>query len=315
VTVPLGHYNVDGFADITYDGQTYQEFWLDRVSGGCDRVMSDKGIVRNFVLRLSGPKRCTNGSSPNNPNSYNGAYITAMSSAFPADAVITFTLRPVGLLADGSRGQILTMRRTGAALQKGGGPIDDTSFLYDIPLGRYRMSAEARYADGSRRGVTLELRDGTGASGTDIEVAFAANKFGGGIRPVGIGLTPGGGAGGTVPTSTLPVQPAPAPAARSGAELPLGRYACSYRSEYAGDIPTSASVTIQSGGRYEGYGAAGTYEVDAASRTVRWMTGPLATGGVRATYAQRNGQSVITVAGGPAAADPGQTHTCVLSGG
>lgn len=320
VAVPLGHYNVDGFADITYDGQTYQEFWLDRVNAGCDRVMSDKGIVRNFVLRLSGPKRCTNGSSPNNPNSYNGAYITAMSSAFPADAVITFTLRPVGPLADGSRGQVLTMRRTGAALQKGGGPIDETSFLYDIPLGRYRMSAEARYADGSRRGVTLELRDGTGASGSDIEIAFAANKFGGGIRPVGIGLTPGAGLGGVVSTPKPPVQPAaqqpvPAPAARPGAELPLGRYACSYRSEYAGDIPTSASVTIQSGGKYVGYGAAGTYELDAASRTVRWMTGPFAAAGVRATYAQRNGQSVITVAGGPAAADPGKTNTCVLSGG
>ena len=320
VTVPLGHYNVDGFADITYEGQTYKELWLDRVTGGCDRVMSDKGIVRNFVLKLSGPKRCTNGSDPNNPNSYNGAYITAMSSAFPSDAVITFTLRPVGPLADGSRGQVLTMRRTGAALQRGGGPINETSFLYDIPLGRYRMSAEARYAEGSRRGITLTLQDGTGASGSDIEVAFAAAKFGGGIRSVGIGLTPGGGNGGNVPAPTPPVEPAtkqplPTPAARQGAELPLGRYACSYRSEYAGDIPTSASVTIQSGGRYVGYGAAGTYELDAASRSVRWMTGPFAAASVRATYALRNGQSVITVVGGPAAADPGKTNTCVLSGG
>jgi len=320
LTVPPGHYNVDGFADITYDGQTYQEFWLDRVSGGCERVMSDRGIVRNFVLRLSGPKRCINGPNPNNPNSYNGAYITAMSSAFPADAVITFTLRPIGLLADGSRGQALTMRRTGAALQRGGGAIDETSFLYDIPLGRYRVSAEARYADGSRRGITLTLLDGTGVSGGDVEVAFAANKFGGGIRPVGIGLTPGGASRGTDPTPPRPVQPVeqrpvPASTARPDAGLPLGRYACSYRSEYAGDIPTSASVTIQSGGRYVGYGAAGTYEVDGASGTVRWMTGPLATAGVRATYAQRNNQSVITVVGGPAASDPGQTNTCVLSGG
>lgn len=320
VTVPLGHYNIDGFANIAYDGETYQELWLDRVSGGCGRVMSDRGIVRDFVLRLSGPKRCINGPNPNNPNSYNGAYITAMTSAFPADAVITFTLRPVGPLADGSRGQVLTMRRTGAALQKGGGPIDETSFLYDIPLGRYRVSAEARYADGSRRGITLKLLDGSGASGADVEVAFAANKLGGGIRPVGIGLTPGGASRGTDPAPTRPVQPsAEEPlrpsTARPGPELPIGRYACSYRSEYAGDIPTSGSVTIQSGGRYVGYGAAGTYELDAASRTVRWMTGPLATAGVRATYAERNGQAVITVVGGPAAADPGQTNTCVLSPG
>ena len=320
IRVPLGHYNVDGFADITYDGQPYEELWLDRVNGGCDRVMSDKGIVRNFVLRLSGPKRCINGPNPNNPNSYNGAYMTAMSSAFPADAAITFTLRPVGLLADGSRGQVLTMRRTGAALQKGGGPIDETSFLYDIPLGRYRVSAEARYADGSRRGITLRLLDGTGASGADIEVAFAANKFGGGIRPVGLGLTPGGASRASDPTPPRPVEPAvrepvPGSTARPRAELPLGRYACSYRSQYAGDIPTAASVTIRAGGRYTAYGSAGTYELDGSSRVARWMSGPLATAGVRATFTQRNGQSVITVVGGPAAADPGQTNTCVWTGG
>ena len=320
VTVPLGHYNVDGFADITYDGQTYTELWLDRTNGGCDRVMSDKGIVRNFVLRLSGPKRCINGPNPNNPNSYHGAYMTAMSSSFPADAVITFTLQPVGPLADGSRGQVLTMRRTGAALQKGGGPIDETSFLYDIPLGRYRVSAEARYADGSRRAVSLTLLDGGGANGGSVEVAFAAAKFGGGIRPVGIGLAPGGASRGGEPTPAQPVvpraeEPVRSTPPRANAELPLGRYACSYRSEYAGDIPTSKSVTILDGGRYEAYGASGTYELDAPSGTVRWKSGPLAAPGVRATHARRNGQSVITVVGGGAAADPGQTNSCVLLDG
>jgi hypothetical protein len=192
VTVPLGHYNVDAFADIEYEGQTYKELWLDREGAPCERVMSDKGIVRNFTLRLSGPKRCTNGTSPNNPDAYNGAYITAMTSAFPDDAVITFSLTPLGLLADGSRGRHVSITRTGAALKKGGGPINETSFLHDIPLGRYRIAASVRYADGRTSGTTLELRDGGSISGTTLDIAFSANVLGGGIRPVGIGVIPGG---------------------------------------------------------------------------------------------------------------------------
>jgi hypothetical protein len=321
--VPLGHYNVDGFADIEYEGQNYKELWLDRGDAPCERVMSDKGIVRNFVLRLSGPKRCTNGLSPNNPDAYNGAYITAMTSAFPDDAVITFNLTPLGPLADGSKGRTISITRTGAALKKGGGPINETSFLHDIPLGRYRVAAEVRYANGKREGTTLELRDGGTSSGRTLDITFHANVFGGGIRPVGLGVMPGG----AVRTEVSRLEPGsdaaqpvnravrenakPAPPARPA--LPLGRYACSYRSQYAGDIPTGNSIAVIPGGRYQAYGGGGTYEVDSSTGTVDW-TGPLGETDVRATFGRRNGQPAITVVGGPAAKDPDRTNFCVLVG-
>jgi hypothetical protein len=325
VTVPLGHYNVDGFADIEYSGQTYKEIWLDRGNAPCERVMSDKGIVRNFTLRLSGPKRCTNQRDPNNPDSYNGAYITAMTSAFPDDAVISFKLTPLGPLADGSNGRPLTITRTGAALKKGGGPIEETAFLHDIPLGRYRVAAEVRYADGRTGGTTLELRDGGNTSGNTLDVAFNANVFGGGIRPIGIGLTAGGRATASAPstpeaqpepeppTKPVPATPASPQTGSSGAELPVGRYSCSYRSPYAGDIPTEKSITIMAGGRYQGYGRSGTFKFDFGTGTVKW-TGPLGEGDVRATFGKRNGQPAITVVGGGASDDPERTNYCVLTG-
>ena len=346
VTVPLGHYNVDGFADIEFEGQTYKEIWLDRGDAPCERVMSDKGIVRNFTLRLSGPKRCTNGRDPDNPDAYNGAYITAMTSAFPDDAVITFNLTPLGPLADGSNGRPITTDRTGAALKKGGGPIGETAFLHDIPLGRYRLAAKVRYANGQAAGTTLELRDGGDTSGSTLDIAFQANVFGGGIRPVGLGVIPANGPDATEaganevevsppaepespppaePETSSPAEPetspaepaAPAPipvqASAPRIELPLGRYSCSYRSPYAGDIPTDKSIVIIAGGRYQGYGRAGTYTFDPASETVQW-TGPLADGDVRATFGKRNGLPTITVVGGGASEDPDRTNYCVLIG-
>ena len=319
VRVPLGHYNVDGFADIEFEGQKYKELWLDRGDAPCERVMSDKGIVRNFVLRLSGPKRCVN-INPNNPDAYNGAYITAMTSAFPDDAVITFSLTPLGKLADGRQGRPLSITRTGASLKKGGGKINETSFLHDIPLGRYRVGAEVRYANGKRDGTTLELRDGGNTSGNTLDITFHANVFGGGIRPVGLGVIPGGAAR-TAASPRLPdpeaapaTKPAPlkpAPAARR--ELPLGRYECSYRSQYAGDIPTGNSIAIIAGGRYQAYGGAGTYALDAGSETVKW-TGSLGEREVQATFGKRNGRPAITVVGGGATKDPDRTNVCVLVG-
>jgi hypothetical protein len=324
--VPLGHYDVDGFADVEHEGRIYKELWLDRGDTPCGRIMSSKGIVRNFTLRLSGAKRCINGRDPNNPDAWNGAYITAMTSKFPDDAVITFRLTPLGSLADGTQGRPLTITRTGAALKKGGGPINETSFLYDIPLGRYRIAADVRYANGERDGTTLELRDGGSTSGSTLDITFQANVFGGGIRPVGIGVSPGGAVAaseaGPEPEerlesqgdSGLPRPPAPpvsSPAAQ--AELPRGRYACSYRSQYAGDIPTGKSITISSRNKYEAYGSVGTYTLDPATGSVTW-TGPLGKADVQAKFGKRNGFPAITVVGGGASDDPDRTNFCVLAG-
>ena len=315
VRVPRGHYNVDAFADIEYDGQTYRELWLHRVNGGCERVMSDKGIVRDFVLRLSGPKRCFN-ADPNNPGSYYGAYVTAMTSAFPGDAVITFTFTPLGPLADGSTGRPITFTRAGAALVRGGGTIGETAFLHDIPLGRYRAKAEVRYANGTRRALTLDSRGDDAPEGTEIEVDFPAAVMGGGFRSANLGVSVEGRA--PVPDPVGPATrekpAAPSDAGSAASALPSGRYACSYRSQYAGDIPTEDAVTVTPDGHYEAYGGAGTYTVDAPTGAVRWTSGPLAGSGTRATLAERNGRPTITVVGAVASDAPDRTHTCTLSG-
>lgn len=309
VAVPLGHYDVDGFADVRYDGQTYRELWLDRTDAGCGRVMSDRGIVRHFVLRLSGAKRCINGPDPDAPGSYNGAYLTAMTGALPAASQVVFTLQPLGPLADGSTGRTLVFTRTGAALARGGGPIGETAFLHDIPLGRYRVSAAVRDPGGRSQPLLLELAEG-GAAGESVDVAFPAGQlFPYGIRSVGLRLR-------TSATQVVnrPAAP-PAPEQSAGrAGLPVGRYACAYRSPYAGDIPVEGAVTIVDAGRYQAYGAAGTYAADAAGG-VRWLSGPLAAAGVRARIGERGGRPAITVTGGPAARDPDQTHFCVLGPG
>ena len=326
VKVPLGHYDVDGFADIEFGGQTYREILLDRGNATCERAMSTNGIVRNFTLRLSGAKRCLPGHDPANPNSYNGAYITAMTSDLPDDAVITFTLTPLGPLADGTVGRPLTFTRSGAALRGGGRSIAESQFLHDIPLGRYRVAAEVRHANGTREGTTLALNDGGDTSGSTLDITFQANVLGGGIRPVGIGVSAGepahvADAHETPDTAEAPEPPLPpansqppaAPPAASPAELPRGRYACSYRSEYAGDIPTGKSITIGAGGRYQAYDGSGTYTLDTGSGAVQW-TGPLGEGDVKVTFGKRNGMPALTVEGGGASEDPGRTNVCVLIG-
>jgi hypothetical protein len=339
IAVPLGHYNVDGFADIEYNGQTYKELWLDRGDATCDRVMSDKGIVRNFVLRLSGPKRCTNGFDPNNPGDYYGAYITINTDAFPADAVVTFTLTPTGPLADGSTGRTITFTRTGAALAKGGGPIGQTGFLHDIPLGAYRITASVRYANGQQRGTMLTLQDGSGETAAALDISFPANVFGGGIRALNMGVNDDGAmtaSDGDAPNPDAPnpdvpapeaapanSPPAPAPEdapqpqpttrpAAPAVDLPTGRYLCSYRSPYAGDIPTGKSITILGGGRYEAFNGSGRYTVGADAESVQWASGPLAGKDVTANFGSRNGHPAITVIGGAASEDPDRTNFCVL---
>ena len=316
VRVPLGHYGVDGFADIEYDGQIYRELWLHRVNGGCERVMSDKGIVRDFVLRLNGLKRCITNDDPTNPGSYYGAYMMAMTSAFPGDAVITFTLTPSGPLADGSTGKPITFTRTGAALTRGGGTLGETAYLYDIPLGRYRLSGEVKYANGTRRVLTLDSRSDDDPEGTEIEIDFPAAMLGGGFRSVQLALSVEGRAPRPDPVGPVtPDRPTPSDAGSTGSFLPSGRYACSYRSQYAGDIPTESAVIVTPDGRYEAYGGSGNYTVDEGTGAVRWTSGPLARSDTRATFARRNGQPTITVVGGGASDAPDRTHTCTLFGG
>jgi hypothetical protein len=312
--VPLGHYDVDGFADLEYEGQTYRGLWLDRTEDGCGRVMSDKGIVRHFVLRVSGPKRCTT----NDENAYHGGEIAAAAIGLPDEAVVTFSLTPLGPLADGTQGEPRSYTRTGAAMRRvAAASLDETTYLYDVPLGRWQVTATVQLPDGSTRAAHLTTPDG--GAGEQVEVGFAAKQ----MYPYGV-ATASLGVSVSEEMATEPTpEPGPAPGGASATEpeaepaapaggLPTGRYACSYRSPYAGDIPTSKGVTILAGGRYQGYGGSGTYAFDAGTQEVRWLGGPFAAPGVTATFGEVRGRPAITVVGGGAAEDPDGTNHCVL---
>jgi hypothetical protein len=306
LAVPPGHYDVDAFYDLTFDGQTYRELWLDRTNQGCERQLSEKGIVRHFVLRLSGLMRCRANYDPANINSYAGATMLVAPGGLPAAAAVRFTFTPVGPLADGSRGRVLTFDRTGVMLATERGRLGETAWLHDIPLGRYRVSAEAALPGGRRQ--TLALRDNAGGQAASaIEIGFPAYQ----MAPYGIrsaSLTIVGAAGGMTPPPPTPDDPRPPNPVPTGGGLPTGRYECSYRSPYAGDIPTSRTVVILDGGRYQAWGGSGNYSRSAGS--LQWTSGPFAQRGVSVTFTN-DGGGVLVVKGGAAASDPGGTNRCV----
>jgi hypothetical protein len=176
--VPSGQYEVLGTGAIAFNGQTYV-FDLEPADGSCDFQMSDDGIVKDLVLRLTGLKSCRRDPLPDNNNSYNGATIQLMdqmTGSHGQDAVVEFTLAPVGPLADGSSGQTLTMSRTVAGLHTGFGPIDGTSVLYDIPLASYRVTATIAESGGQPVALFVStLTDPTPTAETDV--TFDARKL------------------------------------------------------------------------------------------------------------------------------------------
>lgn len=174
--VPSGLYVVEGIGRLDFDGQTYL-YELNPADGTCDQEMSDSGIVRDLVLRLTGPLSCNPAQDLDSNASYHGASIQLFDTLEDGSAsegdVIEFTLEPVTPLADGSTGQTLTMTRTVGALSTSFGPIDSTWVLYDIPLARYRVSATITPSGGGPRPVLLSTMEAPGAAPT-VEVAFTS---------------------------------------------------------------------------------------------------------------------------------------------
>ena len=312
VAVRPGHYNVDAFADLTFDGQTYRELRLTSTPASCERVLSQNGIVRHFVLRLSGPLRCAFNFDANEPASYAGGMVFITSGNIPAAARVRFTFTPIGTLADGSRGQTLSFERSGAMLAVGGGKLGQTAWLHDIPLGRYNVTAVATLPGGNTQSLLLRT---DGAASQSVDISFPANK----MLPYGFrsaaltidGATsrrpqPAPQAGGNPPvTENTPTQ--------NAGGLPVGRYDCSYQSEYAGEIPNGRTIVILEGGRYQAWGSSGNYS-GGGTGAIRWSSGPFAARGVTVSFAEVGDRAVLTVRGGAVSEDPGGTNRCVLSG-
>jgi hypothetical protein len=193
-----------------------------------------------------------------------------------------------------------------------GGRLGQTAWLHDIPLGRYSVTAVATLPGGRTQPLLLRT---DGRSDTSIEISFPANQ----MLPYGFRST-----GFTIDDATTP-RPQPVPPvggnppqvdktpAQNAGGLPVGRYECSYKSEYAGEIPNGRTIVILGGGRYQAWGGSGIYS---GGRTggIRWTSGPFAASGVTASFAEVGTRAVLTVKGGAAAQDPNGTNTCVLSG-
>ena len=175
--VPTGLYEVLGQAPILFDRQVYV-FDLEPADGDCAQQMSNDGIVKDFVLRLTGLKGCLPGVDPENYVLYHGAAIQLVdrTSGHGTAAVVLYTLEPIGSLADGSTGQTLELTRTVGALQTTAGPISTTSILHDIPLARYSVSAALWGADGTS--VPLLVSSNTATTpASAVEISFNARAL------------------------------------------------------------------------------------------------------------------------------------------
>jgi hypothetical protein len=168
IPVPEGLYDVRGVAAVQHAGQSFV-LDLHPASGACEEAMSADGIVADFRLELSGLLPCYGDPDPEDYSSYSGATIDlsyAFPRSLPADAVVTVTLEPDGPLADGSEGQPLTFTRTVAALDAFAGPIEESRYLHDIPLGAYRISGTVESG-----GTTQALRFRTDPAASPSEAA------------------------------------------------------------------------------------------------------------------------------------------------
>ena len=169
--VPYGLYEVQGLAPVLFDRQVYA-FDLEPVDGRCDQQYSDEGIVADFVLRLTGISPCNIGANPDDYIAYHGAAIQLLDQFTESqnpDAIVVYTLEPIEALADDSVAETLMVSRSVAEHENSAGPIDSSYILHDIPLTRYRASAELYQRDGSSVQLFVSTwTDPTRATSTEI---------------------------------------------------------------------------------------------------------------------------------------------------
>jgi hypothetical protein len=179
VAVESGLYEVLGEARLAFDGQTYV-FNLDPADASCEQQFSDDGIVKDFVLRLTGLEMCFDGVDPENYLFYHGAPVQLSGglAGAPADAVVRFTLEPTTRLADGRPGETIEQLRTVTALSTSFGPIEETWMLHDVPLARYSVSATLLTSDGAETPLLVATDTASTPAATSELVFKARNVLG-----------------------------------------------------------------------------------------------------------------------------------------
>lgn len=173
-------YKVEDRVPVKFDGNTYQMVCnpIGQESPGSGKT----GIVQDFRPAFTGLK---NNSSADEtcPDDYLGARIFLWRGSgywhlVGDNALITYTLTPVGKLADGSAGKPLTFKRpvrmkdalNGMALEK-------TNMLHDIPLGVYRITATLDFPGRGPKPLFVALRDQPDATvTTSVEYHFQPDR-------------------------------------------------------------------------------------------------------------------------------------------
>ena len=173
--VPDGTYYTYAEVKTNYNGQTYR-FPLHPLDGDDDTTQNaGKGIIEDYVWRLSGLKPGES-EDDNNRSAYYGSRIegqiadigpyvgdTNGSNAardraeFPQGFRIDLTFTPDGHMPDGLPGQVFSVSKT-YKLSPGYSPFSDSFDLLDVPTGRYTLSARLTKPDGQSKDLLLTTR-------------------------------------------------------------------------------------------------------------------------------------------------------------
>lgn len=178
--VASGVYSVRASANLTFEGRPWT-LDLHPTDNDDTDLNSSNGIVKNFQLKLTGlPPRLAD--QAENSTAYYGAYIAVDfrqpkpaggswmdpdPTAYPDAYAVEFTFTPTGPLIDGSEGKTVVMTRKPRALRHSSGPLDETRYLYDIPIGSYKLTATMKMPDGGTK--ALKLRDAYSSEGAEQE--------------------------------------------------------------------------------------------------------------------------------------------------
>lgn len=141
----LGTWQAGGRFKTVYQGEAIE---LDLQIDDDAAFSADKGAVRHFTLRTSGPRG----------DRYWGGTIWPNDGSGYTYERVEYTLTPVGPLVDGSAGRTLMRFAKG-------------NIISDVPLGKYKVTARYVPTDGPDVGMQLKARDAD-AWGTSVVITF-----------------------------------------------------------------------------------------------------------------------------------------------
>ena len=150
--LPDQPYTVYAWQRVKYRGQTFCVRLAAQTPNGEDSFSARAGVVRNFHWQLTGELP-----DQTRDNAYFGAEVRVMNGSWEGthpltrDSMVEVTLTPDGPLIDGSAGKTIVRKVS-----------YDDGFLYDLPVGHYRVTAAELGPDGAR--TPLVLNDASGAA-------------------------------------------------------------------------------------------------------------------------------------------------------